>query len=171
MKLSVVIPCYNEASTIAAIIDAVRASPYPDKEIIVVDDGSTDGTRRHLHGDLRSRIDRVIFHEYNQGKGAALRTGIRAATGDIVIIQDADLEYDPQEYPLMVEPILRNKADAVFRIAVWRQRSAPGVVFLASGRQRLSDLAVECLHQPQSDGYGNLLQGVPPRADPRHRDR
>jgi glycosyltransferase involved in cell wall biosynthesis len=114
MKLSVVIPCYNEASTIAAIIDAVRASPYPDKEIIVVDDGSTDGTRRRLHGDLRSRIDRVIFHDRNQGKGAALRTGIRAATGDIVIIQDADLEYDPQEYSLMVEPILQNKADAVF---------------------------------------------------------
>jgi glycosyltransferase involved in cell wall biosynthesis len=113
MKLSVVIPCYNEASTIAAIVDAVRASPYPDKEIIVVDDGSTDGTRRRLH-DLRSRIDRVIFHDHNQGKGAALRTGIRAATGDIVIIQDADLEYDPQEYPLMLEPILQNKADAVF---------------------------------------------------------
>src|SRR5580692_4462284 len=114
MKLSVVIPCYNEASTIAAIIDAVRASPYPDKEIIVVDDGSTDGTRRHLHGDLRSRIDRVIFHESNQGKGAALRTGIRAATGDIVIIQDADLEYDPNEYPLLVEPILSDRADVVF---------------------------------------------------------
>jgi glycosyltransferase involved in cell wall biosynthesis len=114
VKLSVVIPCYNEAKTIADIVEAVRNSPYDNKEIIVVDDCSTDGTRNILNTELRERVDRILFHDVNQGKGAALRTGIRAATGDVVIIQDADLEYDPQEYPTLVEPILRDKADVVF---------------------------------------------------------
>jgi glycosyltransferase involved in cell wall biosynthesis len=114
VKLSVIIPCYNELRTIAAILDAVRNSPYPDKEIIVVDDGSSDGTRELLTGDLRSRIDQLVLHEKNQGKGAALRSGIRLATGDLVIIQDADLEYDPGQYPRLVAPIIENRADVVF---------------------------------------------------------
>ena len=114
MKLSVVIPCYNEAATIAGIVAAVRAAPLADKEIIVVDDCSTDGTREILKGELAARIDRVVFHEKNQGKGAALRTGIRAATGDVVVIQDADLEYDPQEYPRLLAPIQDDRADVVY---------------------------------------------------------
>lgn len=113
MKLSIIIPCYNEERTIRAIIDAVRASPYPSKEIIVVDDCSRDGTRAIL-AEISPLVDRVILHKVNQGKGAALRTGIVAATGDIVVIQDADLEYDPNEYPLLIEPILQDRADVVF---------------------------------------------------------
>ena len=114
MKLSIIIPCYNEKSTIREVIDAVLAAPYDEKEIIIVDDCSKDGTKEVLLEEIEPLVHQILFHKVNQGKGAALRTGIQAATGDIVLIQDADLEYDPQEYPNLVEPILRNKADVVY---------------------------------------------------------
>lgn len=113
MRLSVVIPCYNEEKTILNILEAVKQSPYPDKEIIVVNDCSTDETRILLNSLPEDDV-KVLHHSTNQGKGAALRTGIRAATGDMVIIQDADLEYDPNQYPILVEPILRGNADVVY---------------------------------------------------------
>ncbi|MCC7192226.1 MAG: glycosyltransferase family 2 protein [Phycisphaeraceae bacterium] len=112
-QLSVVIPVYNEADTIDQIVAAVRAVPI-DKEVIIVDDCSTDSTAHRLK-ELKELPDvRVFYHEENQGKGAALRTGFAAATGQIVLIQDADLEYDPQEYPKLLKPILDGKADVVF---------------------------------------------------------
>ena len=112
--LSVVVPCFNEQATIGAILDAVRAAPVPDKEIIVVDDGSTDGTRELLEGELRAKVDTLVVHDKNRGKGAALRSGFEAATGDIILVQDADLEYDPQGYLQLTAPILLNKADVVY---------------------------------------------------------
>lgn len=112
-KLSVVIPCYNELRTIEPVIDRVRATGLP-LEMIVVDDGSRDGTRDVLDR-LRDRPDlKIIFHEKNQGKGAALRTGFLEATGDVVIVQDADLEYDPFDFRLLLQPIVENQADVVF---------------------------------------------------------
>lgn len=114
ITLSVVIPCYNEKGTICSLIEAVRNAPVPNKEIIVIDDCSTDGTREILKSKIKPLVARVIFHEKNQGKGAALRTGFKVVTGDIIIVQDADLEYDPQEYLTMIKPILDEKADVVF---------------------------------------------------------
>ena len=112
--LSIIIPCYNEKNTIKELLEAVNKSPLPEKEIIVVDDGSNDGTRDVLKSISDQQDIKVIFHKENQGKGAALRTGFQSATGDICIVQDADLEYDPREYLLMIDPIVQGKAVVVF---------------------------------------------------------
>ena len=113
MILSIIIPCYNESKTINSLIEAVKKSPVKKREIIIVDDGSKDGTRDIL-SELNDPEVRVIFHAQNQGKGAALRTGFNEAKGDICIVQDADLEYDPQEFQIVIQPILDGKADVVF---------------------------------------------------------
>src|SRR5512143_769840 len=112
MKLSVIIPVYNEKDTIRELHDAVKAVPV-DKEIILVDDFSTDGTR-DINQEMADDTTRIVLHERNRGKGAALRTGFSHATGDIVLIQDADLEYDPSQYPKLIKPILDGKADVVY---------------------------------------------------------
>ncbi len=112
--LSIIIPCFNELATVEKLIKLVHQSPVRNKQIIVVDDGSTDGTRDLLLNKIDSLIDVVLLHEKNEGKGAAIRTGIQHATGDYVIIQDADLEYDPAEYEIMLQPVIKNDADVVF---------------------------------------------------------
>ena len=113
MRISVVIPVYNERATIEKLLRRVAAVEL-DKEIIVVDDGSTDGTREWLESEHERLGIRLELHERNMGKGAALRDGFRGATGDIVIVQDADLEYDPQDYPRLIEPIADGRADVVY---------------------------------------------------------
>ena len=112
-KLSIVIPCYNEVHTIEQIVKAVLASPFSNKELIVVDDGSTDGTVEILKSKTEPKVARVIYHPKNQGKGAALRSGFSVASGDIVLVQVVDLEYYPQEYEKFLKPILDGKADVV----------------------------------------------------------
>jgi glycosyltransferase involved in cell wall biosynthesis len=114
MKVSVVIPCFNERNTIAQVVRNVRTSGITDLELIVVDDCSTDGTADLLRNELAVAIDRTIFQPRNQGKGAALRAGFAAATGQVILVQDADLEYDPKDYAELLEPIFSGNADAVF---------------------------------------------------------
>ena len=115
-KLSVVVPVFNERNTLVEILRRMRAVELPDgieREIIVIDDGSTDGTRDVLK-QLGDSTVRVVMHEHNRGKGAAVRTGIKHATGDYVLVQDADLEYDPDDWPRLIAPVLRGRARVVY---------------------------------------------------------
>ena len=143
MNLSIIIPVYNEACTIEQIVSAVQSVPV-EKEIIIVDDFSTDGTRDKLKKLEKQDNIRVLLHEKNQGKGAALRTGYAAAQNDIVIVQDADLEYDPAEYPILIAPILTGRADVVYgsRFAGGQSRSVP--YFWCSVGNRFLTLLSNC---------------------------
>ena len=125
--LSVVIPCYNEVHTIGKLLQRVRASSVQlNLQVIVVDDGSTDGTRDLLLGELRELVDILEFHPHNLGKGAALRTGFSLVSGDYIVIQDADLEYDPREYSRLLQPLQDGLADVVY-----------GSRFLSTGPRRV----------------------------------
>ena len=126
--LTIVIPCYNEVGTIARVLGAVRAAHFPgDKTVVVVDDGSGDGTGGLLQGPLAGQIDRLITHHVNQGKGAAVRSGLAVATGDLVVVQDADLEYAPSQYARLAEPILSGTADVVYGSRFLGKAAIPGV--------------------------------------------
>jgi glycosyltransferase involved in cell wall biosynthesis len=126
MKISVIIPCYNEKNTIEKLIKKVINSSDFDKEIIVIDDKSNDGTREILQNELTKSINCLILNEKNYGKGYSIREGIKRATGEIILIQDADLEYDPSEYPKLINPIINDVADVVY-----------GSRFVGSGEKRI----------------------------------
>ena len=168
--LSVVIPCYNEVGTIMDLIERVRAAPVESKQIIVVDDGSTDGTRDCLR-ELQAADLTILFHPFNQGKGAALATGFQAAEGEVSIVQDADLEYDPAEYPLVIGPILQGKADVVFgsrfqgggphRVVYFWHRVGNGFLTLMSNM--LTDLNLSDMETCYKAFRTEIIQSIPIR--------
>ena len=143
MRLSVVMPVYNERATLGEVIEKVIAVPI-EIELLCVDDGSSDGSREML-AELAGRYPqmRVFLQERNMGKGAALRRGIQEATGDFVIIQDADLEYDPGEYPLVARAAVARESGCGVRVALFGGRAAPGFVFLAFGGELVFDARFE----------------------------
>jgi glycosyltransferase involved in cell wall biosynthesis len=168
MKLSVIIPCYNEINTIETIVRSVKESPYPDKEIVVVDDCSTDGTRDVLRNKVEPLVERVIYHERNMGKGAAVREAVKSINGDIVIIQDADLEYNPEEYPKLIAPILNGRADVVYgsrfmgseahRVLYFWHRIGNGVLTLISNA--LTNLNLTDIETCYKVFRGNVLKSI-----------
>ena len=174
ITVSIVIPAYNEASTVERLLLRVAAVPI-SKEVIVVDDGSTDGTRELLP-ELKERglIDRLLFHERNRGKGASLRTGFDRATGDVVVVQDADLEYDPVEIVRLIEPIAEGRADAVYGSRfLGRERSTRplldwhtlGNQFLTLLSNLVTGLRVTDMETCQKMIRTDLLQSLPLTAD------
>ena len=146
MKLSVVIPVYNEQATLRELYACVKAVDI-EKEIIFVDDCSTDGSREILQG-FADDSTRIVLHDRNMGKGAALRSGFRHVTGEIVIIQDADLEYDPGQYPKLIQPILEGKADVVYGSRFITGDYRRVLFFWHMVGQQTADLDVQSLHEP-----------------------
>jgi len=168
VRISVLMPVYNEAAHVTKAIERVRAVPL-DIEIICVDDGSTDGTREILrHLEEHGVIDRLILQPKNMGKGAAVRAAIQAATGDVMVIQDADLEYDPSEYPRLLEPILDGRADAVFgsrflggphRVLYFWHRVGNGLLTLLSNM--LTDLNLSDMETCYKMVRSDLMKTLP----------
>ncbi len=152
-------PCFNEEATIVEIVGRVLASPFTG-ELIIVDDASSDRTVELVAGFDDQRV-RLIRQPMNQGKGAALSTGFKQVTGDVVLIQDADLEYDPDDYGEMLHPMLDGKADVVFGSRLLAGATSPGAVLLALRGEPLPHAREEHVHQPEPHRHGDLLQGLP----------
>jgi glycosyltransferase involved in cell wall biosynthesis len=171
MKLSVVIPVYNERNTLTEIIGRVKATGLAG-EIVLVDDGSTDGTRALLRDLETDPFLRILYHDKNQGKGAALRTGFQGATGDVILIQDADLEYNPKEYPALLEPIQAGLADVVYG-SRFLGRSHRVTMFWHMLANQLLTLATNLLYNSilsdMETGYkvfrAEVIQKIPLRAN------
>ena len=159
--LSIVVPVFNEASTIRQVVASIMEVKIPlRKEILVVDDGSSDGTRGTLNELAETFAELVVLvHPVNRGKGAAIRTALAHATGDVVIIQDADLEYDPRLYPQLLAPILDGKSDVVYRITFRWQRASSCFVFLALHGEQVFDASIEHADKLKSHRHGGWVQG------------
>jgi len=149
-KLSIVIPCYNEEQNIESLVRRVLDSPIENKEIIVVEDCSTDDTRRILEEKIKPLVSKIVYHEKNMGKGAALRTGFSEATGDVVIIQDADHEYDPNEYPGIVNPIFNGEYQVVYG-SRFLNRKRKGYLANRMANRFLTGLSNMFTHQKLTD--------------------
>ena len=171
-RLSILIPVFNEATTVEEILRRVRAADSCglEKEIVLVDDASTDGTSDVLKKLQQGPGVKVVAHPFNRGKGAALRTALEHATGDIVLIQDADLEYDPSDYPRLLRPILDRSRGRGLWLAV-RGRDTPRLALLALHGQPPPHAPVEHALQSQPHRHGNLLQGLPPPVRRGHQAR
>ncbi|MCQ2520976.1 MAG: glycosyltransferase family 2 protein [Lachnospiraceae bacterium] len=150
ITLTVVIPCYNEIHNIEKIVNRVLATPIPNMEIIVVDDKSTDGTTELIDEKIAPMVSKVIHHEKNQGKGGALKTGFAAATGDIVIVQDADMEYDPMDYPKVIMPIVKEKARVCYG-SRFKKQKAKGYVANRIANKFLTRFSNLFTHQKITD--------------------
>ena len=171
LKLSVVMPCYNERDTLEAVIDSVRDCGIAKLEIIIVDDYSTDGTRELLQTELGKKADKVLYHKKNMGKGAALRNGFQAATGDLVVVQDADTEYDPKDYATLIEPFVngRGDADVVYgsryarseRYMIKRFYHSAGNKFLTFMSNLFSDLALTDMETCYKMFRREIIQSIP----------
>jgi len=175
--LSIVIPVYNERDLLPQVLERVQRVQLPDgleRQLVIVDDGSTDGTRDVLRGLMRERPDYIIhFHEQNQGKGGGVRTGLKLATGDIVLIQDADLEYNPRDYKQLLTPILENKADAVFGsrfigdsrrvLYFWHSVANKMLTTLSNMLSNLNLTDMECCYKVFTRELADRLQITEPR--------
>lgn len=171
LKLSVVIPVYNERKTLEGIIASVKDSGIKNLEIILVDDYSTDGTRELLQTEVGKTVDKVLYHKHNMGKGAALRDGFKAATGDLVVVQDADSEYDPKDYNVLIEPFVsgRGDADVVYgsryarseRYMIKRFYHSAGNKFLTFMSNIFSDLALTDMETCYKMFRREIIQSIP----------
>lgn len=171
LKLSVVVPCYNEKDTIEGVIEAIRGCGIKNLEIIIVEDCSTDGTRELLKEKVEATVEKVLYHKVNSGKGAALRHGFQAATGDLVVIQDADMEYDPKDYLKLVEPFVNGRADAdvVYgsryargeRYMIKRFYHSAGNKFLTLLSNLFSDLALTDMETCYKMFRREIIQAIP----------
>lgn len=171
LKLSVVIPVYNERKTLEGIIASVKDSGIKNLEIILVDDYSTDGTRELLQTEVGKTVDKVLYHKHNMGKGAALRDGFKAATGDLVVVQDADSEYDPKDYNVLIEPFVsgRGDADVVYgsryarseRYMIKRFYHSAGNKFLTFMSNLFSDLALTDMETCYKMFRREIIQSIP----------
>ncbi len=175
LKLSVIVPSYNEKNTIEDVIASIRECGIKNLEIIVVDDFSTDGTRDLLRQMVGKTVEKVLFHKVNQGKGAALRNGFRVATGDLVVIQDADSEYDPKDYMRLVDPFVsgRGDADVVYgsryarseRYMIKRFYHSAGNKFLTLLSNLFSDMALTDMETCYKMFRREIIQAIPIKED------